>query len=316
MIIALTEISHASSSTRKLFDMLATCRPHGSRGEHDFITRFLLPYGVDSDGFGNLWLRIGDAPLLWSSHVDTCHRRDGLQKVQLDETGLVRLADGSPSNCLGADCTAGVWLMTEMIEAGVPGLYVFHRGEERGGLGSSYVAANEASRLDGMLSAVAFDRRGTRSVITHQRGERCCSDVFATSLATLFNLDHAIDPTGLFTDTANYVDLVGECSNLSIGYSHEHTVDETLDIGYLLRLRDRVVAADFSALTFERQPGDCEPDFYETWDFGRPFNEKAHARHRMVDIVRDYPHAVADFLELDGVSTAELLDFIRGDIPF
>ncbi len=316
MITAYSHTPRSLSSQRKLVDMLATCRPHGSRTEHDFIERFLLPYGCDADGFGNLWLRIGDAPLLWSSHVDTCHRRDGLQAIHWDATDIVRLADGSPSNCLGADCTAGVWLMSEMIEAGVPGLYVFHRGEERGGLGSSYIAANESHRLDGMLSAVAFDRRGRNSVITHQRGERSCSDGFAASLATLLNLEHSCDPTGLFTDTANYVDLIGECSNLSIGYANEHTANETLDVAYLLRLRDRVVAADFSALSFERQPGDLDPDFYDTHDYVRPLGNAIPSRHRMSDLVRDYPYAIADFLELNGISTAELLDFIQGDIPF
>jgi hypothetical protein len=161
------------AGTRRLFAMLETCRPHGSLTEHRFIEQFLLRYGVEADGFGNLWLQIGTAPILWSSHVDTCHRRDGSQDFVIDTDGIVRLVAGSPSNCLGADCTAGVWLMTEMIEAGIAGRYVFHRGEERGGLGSRYVAGHEAGRLTGICAAIAFDRRGTHSIITYQRGGPC-----------------------------------------------------------------------------------------------------------------------------------------------
>lgn len=299
-------------SSRRLLDMLATCRPHGSRGEHDFISHFLLPYGVECDGFGNLWLRVGDAPLLWSSHVDTCHRRDGLQTIQMDDTGLIRLADNSPSNCLGADCTAGVWLMTEMIEAGVPGLYVFHRGEERGGMGSRYVAEREARRLDDFSAAIAFDRRGTGSIITHQRGERSCSDLFAASLSAAIGLDHRADPTGTFTDTANYVDLIGECTNLSVGYDCEHTAQETLDLSYLLRLRQAMLTIDTTALVFSRMPGDyeleCEwPNQDDCW---RPHSTSLY------ELVRNNPAAVADFLEMGGVSAQELEDFIQESVPF
>ncbi len=300
---------------RRLFAMLGTCRPHGGVTEHQFIERFLLPHGMEADGFGNLWLQIGTAPVLWSSHVDTCHRRDGAQKFQIDGHGIVRLADGSPSNCLGADCTAGVWLMTEMIEAGVPGRYVFHRGEERGGLGSRFVAEHEPDRLVGVNAAIAFDRRGTNSIITYQRGERCCSDAFAASLSLAISLDHQCDPSGTFTDTANYTDLVGECTNLSVGYDHEHTPAEMLDLEYLLRLRQAVVTIDTHPFVISRKPGDDEFDAEFTYDFGQ--DGYGSPRSAMLyDLVRNNPAAVADFLEMGGVSADELEDFIEGSIPF
>lgn len=302
------------AGTRRLFDMLETCRPHGSLTEHRFIEQFLLRYGVEADGFGNLWLQIGTAPILWSSHVDTCHRRDGSQEFDIDTDGIVRLVAGSPSNCLGADCTAGVWLMTEMIEAGIAGRYVFHRGEERGGLGSRYVAGHEAGRLDGICAAIAFDRRGTHSIITYQRGERCCSEAFAASLSQSLGLDHHSDPTGTFTDTANYTDLVGECTNLSVGYDHEHAPSETLDLEYLLRLRQAMVAIDTNALVISRKPGEVELEPEYLYDY----REGAWASRStsLYDLVRSNPAAVADFLEMGGVSAVELEEFIEGSIPF
>lgn len=305
-----------SDATQRLFDMLQYCRPHGSPTEHAFIDRFLLPYGVDADGFGNLWVEVGNAPILWSSHVDTCHRRGGMQHIDIDATGTIRLPHGASSNCLGADCTAGVWLMTEMIEAGVPGIYVFHRGEERGGIGSRYVATQEPERLAGLSAAIAFDRRGATSVITHQSGERCCSDAFARSLSAVLGLAHAPDPTGSFTDTANYTGHIGECTNLSVGYLHEHTPQETLDLSYLLRLRDAVVDVDFGQLLFERQPGerdlDCD-DFADSFDDVCSWSRRSRT---LYDLVRDHPAAVTDFLEMNGVSAAELEQFIEPDIPF
>jgi hypothetical protein len=298
-----------SHATRRLIAMLRTCRPHGSRAEHAFIERFLLPYGVEADGFGNLWLRIGTAPVLWSSHVDTCHRKEGQQDIAIDETGIIGLAGASKSNCLGADCAAGVWLMTEMIEAGVQGLYVFHRGEERGGLGSRYIAGTEPARLEGIRSAIAFDRRDVQSIITHQGGERCCSDSFASSLAAILGLGHHLDPTGTFTDTANYTDLVGECTNVSVGYLAEHTPHESLDLGYLLQLRDAMLEADWSRLDLTRKPGEIDPDLAD------PTSAVASARE-MYDLVRRYPDAVAEFLDLNGISALELAEFIDADIPF
>lgn len=295
--------------------MLSTCRPHGSATEHEFIQSFILPYGAEADDFGNLWLRIGNAPILWSSHVDTCHRHEGMQQCIIDDAGMVRLANDSPSNCLGADCTAGVWLMTEMIEARVPGLYVFHRGEERGGLGSRYAAEMTPEYFTGIKAAIAFDRRGTNAIITHQRSERCCSEVFAASLATAIGLGHASDPTGLFTDTANYTNLVGECSNISIGYLDEHSPNETLHLAYLLELRDRVLSADFTQLVYARRPGELDADL-----FGDPECDDAQAwrpsRRSVYDLVRDHPAAIADFLEMNGITASELEDYLACDLAF
>ncbi|BCJ91816.1 hypothetical protein IZ6_25510 [Terrihabitans soli] len=164
-----------------LLEMLQTKRPAGSKAERRFIKRYLKPLGCSQDGFGNLILRIGDAPVLWSSHTDTVHREGGTQHVVLEGV-IARLAANSKSNCLGADCTAGVWLMVEMIRAGVEGLYIFHREEECGGRGSRFIATRTPELLDGIKYAIAFDRYGYQSVITHQF-DRCCSDEFGVSLS-------------------------------------------------------------------------------------------------------------------------------------
>lgn len=151
-------------------------------------------------------------------------------------------------NQLGADDGAGIWLMLNMIEAKVPGRYIFHRDEEIGGFGSRHIRDNEPNLLDGISHAIAFDRRGTGSVITHMLYERCCSDRFARSLCRVLDMRHSLDDSGGFTDVTQYADLIPECTNISVGYMNEHQTSEKLNYFYLHTLRDKLLAVSWSAL--------------------------------------------------------------------
>lgn len=284
-----------------LLDMLSYRRPAWSKSEHEFITEYIMPLGVTVDQFGNLHKRIGKAPVLWSSHTDTVHTVGGKNKLSVDN-GIVRAKN---SNCLGADCTAGVWLMIEMIRANRPGLYVFHRAEEIGGKGSEYIAHSTPELLDGIKYAIAFDRRDTWSVITHQFGGRCCSDVFAVSLAAALDMGHAPDSTGSFTDTANYTDLIGECSNLSVGYLHEHTKNETLDTRYLFKLRDALLRLDVHDLVSERQPGEYDDNDWLSWLHCEDQEPRCTSR-TLASLLKDHPDEVADWLDHHGVDVSEI----------
>lgn len=308
----------ALTGTAELLTMLAMRRPAWSKTERKFIERFIRPLGMQEDELGNLYKRIGDAPVLWSSHTDTVHTQGGTQLLSL-VNGVVTQSD-KQSNCLGADCTAGVWLMLEMIRAKRPGLYVFHRAEEIGGKGSEFIAKHRADILAGIKFAVAFDRRDKHSVITHQWHGRCCSDAFAASLANALGMHHSHDSGGSFTDTANYTDLIGECSNLSVGYLHEHTKRESLDTHYLTELRDALLRLDPADLVSERIPGSIDPDDYAPVVTFDPWDDDNETRHRGVgslqSLVRDHPDEVADWLEEYGINADELETaiFLRGGI--
>jgi hypothetical protein len=241
-------------------------RPDMSRSERAFINEFIEPLGVETDGYGNLYKIVGENPtILWSCHTDTVHTRGGMQKLEYiyyksDKSLFMRVADESKpdSNCLGADDGAGVFLLTEMIKAGIPGFYIFHRLEESGMQGSAYFVKKHAAKIKGIQAAIAFDRRGYDSIITFQSGERCCSEAFARSLAVAIDMGHKPDPTGSFTDTKQYTDLVPECTNVSVGYENAHSSTERQDILYILKLRRALLAADFSKLVIERVPGTKE----------------------------------------------------------
>jgi hypothetical protein len=254
------------ASVVELYRMLAYMRPHYSKTEDAFIHEFLEPLGVTSDTFGNLYKRIGTAPVMWSSHTDTVHFKGGKQNIALRDKRIIELDNKSASSCLGADDTAGVWLMSEMIKAEVSGLYVFHRGEEVGCKGSEWLLKNNVKALDGIKACVALDRRDNDSVITFQRGNRCCSDDFGKSMAEELNsimwgdqhLDYKLDNTGIYTDSATYTDVVGECTNLSVGYKGQHGKMEQLDLYHIAALREALIRIDLSKLRFSRVAGTKE----------------------------------------------------------
>lgn len=243
-------------SVKRLLHMLSYKRPAASATEAEFIEKYVIPCGARADTFGNYWFAVPEADgsaskILWSSHTDTVHKEAGKQTVSYyaGQTWTEK------SNCLGADCGVGVWLMLEMISARVAGTYVFHAEEEIGGNGSAWVAAKGADLLKNFDFAIAFDRKGTNEIITEQWKGRTASDVFAESLASVLDgFGYKPSPLGSFTDTANYAEIIAECTNIGVGYYGQHTKDEWLDVDHAVRLRDALVTADWSGLVKARDP--------------------------------------------------------------
>ncbi len=257
-------------------------RPHGSRTERRFINRFLIPLGLRVDTYNNYFKCIGKDPaIMWSCHIDTVHDKKGMQRLGFAEDGKeLGVAKGDGSDCLGADDGAGVWVMQQMILAERPGVYVFHRDEEHGRKGSLHIAKNfnKLPVFKGVKFCIALDRRGEGSIITHQMGYRCCSETFSKSLAAqlkLGGLDFKSDDGGSFTDSASYTDLIGECTNLSVGYTDAHSAWERLNLDYIFRVRDACMQIDADKLEELRKPGDKEVKTYSytnTGNYGSYYN--------------------------------------------
>lgn len=239
-----------------ILEMLSYRRPARSETETEFITRYIdsIP-GVYPDKYGNRLLVNPGSKVMISTHTDTVHRMGGRQKVSLQRHGIARLgAKEKESNCLGADDTAGVYAALRMIEAGVPATFVFHRDEEIGGRGSSWLAEMHRDWLQSFDICLALDRRGHADIITTQFGTECASDAFADSLSDALDMGHMAEH-GVFTDSANYTHLIPECSNLSIGYKNEHTREEVLDLEYLEEVTERLIQVDWGSIVVERFPG-------------------------------------------------------------
>jgi hypothetical protein len=247
-----------TARVQTLIDMLGYCRPAGSKTESAFIRRYIESIaGATMDPSGNFHVWVGVSAVVWSCHTDTVHRTEGYQRVRVDRERIT-LDRGSKSSCLGADDTVGVWLCTEMIKAGVPGHYVFHFGEEIGGIGSADIVSQRPDLFTDARCVIALDRAGKEDVITYQTGERCCSDAFARSVAAQLPGKYVPCNTGVYTDSAEYVGIVGECTNLSVGYGRQHSPDEYADHVHAEALLVALLAFDESRLEYVRKPGEVE----------------------------------------------------------
>jgi hypothetical protein len=258
------EMEMMMTSTRPdvpaLYTLLTYRRSHGSEGEKRYIQNFIMPLNPRIIVSGTetpmaFFVYVGKSDIMFTSHTDTVHMTS--EKVFQDvvlENGLYCKKDNQP---LGADDAAGNWLMFNMIHRKIPGIYAFFRGEERGGIGSSYCAEKRKDLFENIKCAIALDRRGTTSVITHQGAGRGCSDEFGKSLAQILNMGHVLDDTGVYTDTAEFFGIVPNCTNLSVGYDREHSKNETLNKAYIEALRDSLIAADWSKL--DHTPPKADP---------------------------------------------------------
>lgn len=246
---------------RVLRKALTMRRDHGSVTEAEFTAWLSQQMTVTMiDGAGNLHVDLRTKPThctMFTAHTDSVHNGGGTNRVRVDDNGkrVMLRADGA---ALGADDGSGVALLCHMIASGVPGYYVFFRGEECGGIGSSWLAENMPALFDGIHRAVAFDRAGYSDVITHQSGGRCCSDLFANALSDALTMAGQLYmpcDRGVYTDTAEFTHLVSECTNISVGYKSQHGDREEQDLSFLLTLADSVVQVAWDDLPAERQPG-------------------------------------------------------------
>ena len=253
-----------SEDVKLLKEIHSYKRVHESSAEADFIDTYIktIP-GIQCDAEENYYVRIGEkSSVLWSSHIDTVHNEEGYQEVVVtkDDMLVVDHTKENSGNCLGADDGAGMFIMFKMIEAGIPGLYVFHRNEESGADGSRYIASEEGRNAENLLEgidfAIAFDRKDYDSVITHQYWYRTASDEFAKSFAKVVDIPKmGPDSTGVFTDTENYTSIVSECTNISVGYFRQHGPMESLDLRFIIYLKDQIIKNwDESKLVKKRDP--------------------------------------------------------------
>ena len=263
-----------------LYFALSLKRPHNGSGEQKLLEAIAqhIPRGFPKhyDEAGNLHVDARQTEAnrtLFVSHVDTVHRDDGVNAIK--QTPSVWYASGSQ---LGADDGAGTAMLMHLLYHKVPAYYIFTVGEECGGIGAKVVSDDQAL-LKQFDRAIAFDRRNNSSVITHQGYGRCCSDAFAEALSDKFNdagLLYMPDDGGVYTDTAEFVDVIPECTNISIGYMAEHTDREALDILHFRHLADAVLSFDWDNLPTERDPSVDEFGSGNNWWSGSMYGGAKH----------------------------------------
>jgi len=275
-----------------------TC-PHGFEDQliEDVMSN-LLPNNIEKDQFGNYFYKIGDSNTIFASHLDTVSKEYKKVNHLLDDN-LIK-TDGKTT--LGADDKAGMTIMLWMIKNEVPGLYYFFVGEEVGCIGSG-LASKYLNLGDNYDKIISFDRRGTGSVITHQSYSRSCSDGFANDLCSELNkngLSYTKDDGGVYTDSAEFMDSISECTNISVGYYKEHTNGEYQDIDHLTKLADACLLVDWENLSVIRdfKIRESKPYSYGGWgnwdDFYRDDPKPKKRRKRRKNKNNSKPRAFID----------------------
>ena len=240
-----------------LIEMLGYKRPAYSKTEELFLDAFFRPLAKHAnvtkfreDRAGNLIFEVaGGSTTLFCAHADTMHFDEGMCTPMRVKDKLYAVDE----DVLGADDGIGCWIVRELILAGTPSTCIITRGEEYQGIGARFIAP----KLVGFQRAIAFDRRGQNSVITHQSFARCCSNVFADALIAELakaKLRYVQDATGTYCDTAEWTWQIPECTNLSCGYKKEHSIYESCSLTFAAKLRDAALSINWSALPVVRKP--------------------------------------------------------------
>jgi hypothetical protein len=237
---------------KKFLQLTKRTYPYGTENG----LRRQLPKGYIEDGLGNFYLKIGENPTtMFTCHLDTADTKQSVVRHNFFDNFIG--TDGT--SILGADDKAGMTVLLYMISKKIPGLYYFFIGEERGCIGSSRLASvwNNLPISEGITKCVSFDRRDVDSIIIEQFGGVCCSLVFAKELSNRLNsveycFKYSPDPTGIFTDSAEFIELIPECTNISVGYYNEHTPSEKQDIDHLEKLCKAVCKIDWETLPINR----------------------------------------------------------------
>ena len=292
--------------TYSLIEMLRYKRPEGSLTQREFCKRFLEPTFGRPDKYGNYIHIVGKKPnLCFTAHHDTVHKDDGMQQLVV-MNDIVSIADPKTSNCLGADCTTGIWLILNMIAEGVEGVYVIHAAEEVGCKGSSALVADNPRWLGQIDAVISFDRYGDKSVITHQMGIRTASDAFAKSFAEALNLPQLqADDGGSYTDSNEYALDVSECTNISVGYYGQHGINETQDLDFADVLLTALCLADWSKLVFERDPAVVD----DKWGYSSKYSKTDEENvYQLEELIADYPHKIAELLDAYGFTPYSLME--------
>jgi hypothetical protein len=224
-------------------------------GTEDDIIRY-LPDNTQKDMVGNYFLKIGNSDTVFACHIDTACKIKSNVKHVIDDN--IIKTDGK--TILGADDKAGMCILFYMIQKNIPGLYYFFIGEEVGCIGSKNISKN-ILLFNKYKRIISFDRRGETSVITHQSRKRTCSDDFANSLIYEYEKSGLIlekDQNGVYTDSAEFTDVIPECTNISVGYMYEHTNNEQQNIFYLEKLAVASAMVDWENLVTKRRVGEIE----------------------------------------------------------
>lgn len=276
------------------------------------------------DGMGNVVYTVGDPTdePMFTSHMDTVHKDEGdlilhlttgpkasdkdflvafenkVKRVKNDVTGKTEEKAVFERSILGADDKTGMFIMAEMMKAEVYGTYAFFVQEETGRKGSTFWAKENLPflTLNNIEQVISFDRMNTNHIITTQKGyTSCASAEFIDELSdrlkeAMSDVTGIIFPykkeAGTFTDSASFMDICAECTNLSVGYYAQHSAHECQDMLHLAMFVQAACEMNWSGLPVIRDASAISSydnayggaygwDEYDEWYDAREANDVA-----------------------------------------
>lgn len=227
----------------------------------------------------------------WNYKLTAIEDRPGFAKMQLfdrltskySNTDFVCKIKGTTStlspSVLGADDKLGCYILCNMINAKVPGLYVFHVKEESGCQGSRALHNSKHTLLNNRDFCIAFDRKGYTDIIAHQSPGRCASKDATEQLAGMLNdylklpkVSFKGDCHGSITDSAIYQDIIPECMNVSVGYFNQHGPEEHFDLYWLEKmLIPALTNIKWSDLKVVRKKGDVGRSYSRSYNYDHTY---------------------------------------------
>ena len=180
-------------------------------------------------------------------HTDTISKVAPKHEDLLVSGNLLALSQNSKAGCLGADDRAGVWIALEMLADGTETEfeYAFFAKEEVGALGSSeFAAIEDLTKYTCFIGLDRASRGSIQNVATYGYDN--------DTLTGLFKSFGFKEQNGSFSDCSNLASY-GEvaCINLSVGYDHEHSTKEILNIDLMLHTLDVMKSIVIPEITYD-----------------------------------------------------------------
>lgn len=228
-------------------------------GKESTLEKYLPP-GFKKDSVGNYFYQIGQSRTLFTTHLDTYSAEYKKVNHKISKTDKFKIGTDK-TTILGGDNKLGCTILISMIQDGIPGTYFFFIGEEpiiSGGLyGSRQALKSNPKFFENYDRCVAFDRKEYGSIVVRQLGRMCCSPDFAKSIADEFDIRGIKwDSTrgfGYYTDTAAFMDVIPECTNISAGGFLEHHLDEWVDLNYTYQVYLAAKEVNWERLPVKRE---------------------------------------------------------------
>lgn len=224
-----------------------------------------------------LWIK-GNSNIALMAHVDTVEmdNTDTQTKILKEENGLLKAYYGGKRCILGADDRAGVQIIWDLLTvtsqhytSRIPHIMLFNY-EEVGGIGcESFVDTNPNFKdIELMISVdCSYHNRYVWYGKTNQ---------YPAAMDYIESFGIADDGKGIFTDMM----IVGDncdipCFNLAVGYVHQHSPNEYLDIPSYNMTKEKLIniiltsPKRFDFVRINDIMSECEVDKIRSSSYGK-----------------------------------------------